>query len=556
MPNNLDLVRTTFLADSLGLGPHWIYNQEKLARLYPEGTLTLDNPHSSYHPKRSKGQFTHFGDQMLVLLRSLTPTQAWSFPIFQSTWLKSMASYDGYIDGATKDSLENLPATPGSTSNDLSGASRIFPLFLLNLELPELIRAARQQTEMTHGDPLVIDTAEFLTRTIQHLSDGKDLAAALEQSAAASYPALPAVDWLQKAKDAASRNTPNETAAEFGLTCHIPEAFPATIQYLYRWLNNGAEKSSHALLQILSENNLAGGDTSARAMPLAAILSAAGCPLPAELYSQLDHASEIDQLLSLLTPQPATPPFEKITFPGANGDHLDARLELPTGPIRATALFAHCFTCGKASRAATAISRQLADQGIATLRFDFTGLGNSDGDFANTSFLSNVDDLLAAADHLRQTHAAPSLLIGHSLGGAAVLAAAGRIPELTHVATIGAPAEPAHVTHLFEDGLDEIQEKGKATVTLAGRPFTIGQKFLTDLQDHNQPEQIAALRKNLLILHSPTDNIVGIENAGQIYSAAKHPKSFLSLPQSDHLLTDPTQADYVANLIATWFTSR
>ena len=550
--NTASILRAAFLADSLGLGSHWIYNQGKLNRLYPEGTFDFDDPRSNYHPNRNRGQFTHFGDQMLVLLRSLVASQKWSPSLTQEIFREAMANYDGYLDKATEDSLASFPKIPGSNANDLSGASRIFPLLLLELPLEELVVAARQQTEMTHGDPMVVDTAEFLVRTIDALKKETNLEVALTKAATANYTALPASKWLEQAKAAAEAGNLNQSASEFGLTCHIPEAFPTTFQYLFHWIAQGSEKSSQALLSILSANNLAGGDTSARAILIAALLVAAGCPLSHELYQKLHHSSSIDKLISLVSPPSKKLPFEKVSFSGANGDSLDARLELPSGPLKGTAIFAHCFTCGKTSQAATSISRALASFGIATLRFDFTGLGNSNGDFANTSFLSNIDDLIAASEYLRTHYQAPTLLVGHSLGGAAVLAAANRVPEVTHVATIGAPADPEHVTHLFEDDLSSIEEKGRATVKLAGRPFEIGKKFLDDLKEYNQPEKIAALKRNLLVMHSPSDSIVGIENAGQIYSAAKHPKSFLSLPEADHLLTNPAQATYVARIISTW----
>jgi len=243
---------------------------------------------------------------------------------------------------------------------------------------------------------------------------------------------------------------------------------------------------------------------------------------------------------------------ERITFAGSHGADLAARLDWPAGRPRAFALFAHCFTCSKESHAASRISRALADDGFAVLRFDFTGLGGSDGDFANTSFSSNIADLLAAADYLRARHEAPALLIGHSLGGAAVLAAAGRIAEARAVVTIGAPFEPAHVAHLVGDKIDDIQRIGAAEVRIGGRPFTIRREFLDDLETHNTAEAIARLGKALLILHAPGDRIVSIDNAAKIYSAARHPKSFVSLDDADHLLTRPRDARYVARVLAAW----
>ncbi len=243
---------------------------------------------------------------------------------------------------------------------------------------------------------------------------------------------------------------------------------------------------------------------------------------------------------------------EKFSFTGTDGQHLAARLERPRGRAHAVALFAHCFTCTKDIFAASRIAGGLAARGIAVLRFDFTGLGHSEGEFANTNFSSNVDDLVAAADHLRSAYEAPKIVIGHSLGGAAVLAAAGRIPEAVAVATIGAPAEPAHVEHLFQAARPEIEAKGAAEVLLAGRPFTIKKQFLEDIAATRLEAAIAGLRKALLVFHAPRDATVGIENAGRIFAAAKHPKSFVSLDDADHLLSRHEDAAYVAEVLAAW----
>ncbi len=245
---------------------------------------------------------------------------------------------------------------------------------------------------------------------------------------------------------------------------------------------------------------------------------------------------------------------EKLSFPGAAGDLLAARLDLPDGEPRAYALFAHCFTCTKDIFAAARIAGALADSGIAVLRFDFTGLGHSAGEFANTNFSSNVADLVRAADFLRSTRAAPMLLIGHSLGGAAILAAAPEIPEARAVATIGAPAGPAHVAQLFQETRPEIEARGEAEVLLAGRRFRIKKEFLEDISRHNLEPAIGTLRKALLVFHGPLDRTVGIENAGWIFSAAKHPKSFVSLDDADHLLSRKADAVYVAAVLAAWAT--
>lgn len=242
----------------------------------------------------------------------------------------------------------------------------------------------------------------------------------------------------------------------------------------------------------------------------------------------------------------------KITFDGADGAPLAARLETPGPAPAAFALFAHCFTCGKDSSAAVRIARALAARGIAVLRFDFTGLGQSGGDFANTTFSSNIADLVAAAAYLRERHQPPHLLIGHSLGGAAVIAAAHLLPEVRAVATIGAPSDASHVAHHFADHTDEIDAAGQAEVSLAGRRFIIKRQFIEDLQVQDQMQRIAQLKRALLVLHAPTDDIVGIDNAAKIFQVAKHPKSFVSLHNADHLLSRASDADYAATIIAAW----
>jgi len=243
---------------------------------------------------------------------------------------------------------------------------------------------------------------------------------------------------------------------------------------------------------------------------------------------------------------------EKVSFPGASGEMLAGRLELPEGPVRAYALFAHCFTCTKDIFAAARIAGELTNHGIAVLRFDFTGLGHSDGEFANTNFSSNVGDLVAAAAHLRGAYEAPKIMIGHSLGGAATLAAAGQVPEAVAVATIGAPAEPAHVQHLFQEARPEIEAQGEAEVLLAGRPFRIQKQFLEDIEATKLADAIGRLRKALIVFHGPHDKTVGIDNAAKIFGAAKHPKSFVSLDDADHLLSRREDAVYVATVLAAW----
>ena len=240
------------------------------------------------------------------------------------------------------------------------------------------------------------------------------------------------------------------------------------------------------------------------------------------------------------------------SFPGAHGAMLAARLDAPEGAARACALFAHCFTCGKDIFAAGQIARALVEHGIAVMRFDFTGLGHSEGEFANTNFSSNVGDLVAAADWLRREHAAPALLIGHSLGGAAVLAAAASVPEVRAVATVGAPSDPSHVTGLFREHVAEIEARGEALVQLAGRPFRIRREFLADAAEQNLREKVGQLGRALLVLHSPVDETVAIGNATSLFVNARHPKSFVSLDDADHLLRRRSDAVYAANMIAAW----
>lgn len=242
----------------------------------------------------------------------------------------------------------------------------------------------------------------------------------------------------------------------------------------------------------------------------------------------------------------------RLEFDGAHGAKLAARLDLPAGKIRAFALFAHCFTCSKDIPAARHIAGALSAEGIAVLRFDFTGLGGSGGDFSSTGFSSNVDDIKLAADFLRTNYEAPQLLIGHSLGGAAVLSVAADIPEVRAVVTIGAPSDADHVIHNFKGSVDEIREKGSGSVDLAGRSFTIRKEFLEDLEAQTVKDRTAKLGKALLVMHAPLDDTVGVGNATDIFVAAKHPKSFVSLDKADHLLTRGEDAAYAARVIAGW----
>lgn len=244
----------------------------------------------------------------------------------------------------------------------------------------------------------------------------------------------------------------------------------------------------------------------------------------------------------------------RLEFENSAGETLAGLLEMPerVDDVSSFALFAHCFTCGKDVAAASRISRALAAQGIAVLRFDFTGLGNSDGDFANTNFSSNVEDLLQAAKALQERYRAPQILIGHSLGGAAVLSAASRLESVNAVVTIGSPATAEHVAHLFKNQADQINQQGQATVVLGGREFSIKRQFLDDIDRYSSTGEIRNLNAALLVFHSPLDAIVSIDEAAKIYQAAKHPKSFISLDKADHLLSKAQDSEYVATMIASW----
>ena len=245
---------------------------------------------------------------------------------------------------------------------------------------------------------------------------------------------------------------------------------------------------------------------------------------------------------------------QKVTFRNDQGIELAGLLEIPADStqIRSYALFAHCFTCGKDIAAASRIARALTKFGIAVFRFDFTGLGNSDGDFGNTNFSSNVDDLLAAYQMLEQDFAAPQLLIGHSLGGAAVLSAANRMPQVKAVSTIGSPATADHLQHLFHYSMQELEANGKAEVSIGLRKFTIKKQLIDDLRQHTETEHIAHLRRPLMVFHSPIDKIVPVAEAAKIFIAAKHPKSYISLDDADHLLINARDAEFVAQTLAVW----
>ena len=245
--------------------------------------------------------------------------------------------------------------------------------------------------------------------------------------------------------------------------------------------------------------------------------------------------------------------YKKVFFKNKEGNELSGYLELPLNKEpHSFVLFAHCFTCNKNFFAVKNVARSLSEKGYGVLRFDFTGLGESEGDFSETTFSGNVEDLLSAAEFLEKEHSAPSLLVGHSLGGAAVILAAKQLPSVKAVATIGAPSSPEHVTHIMRSELAEIKEKGLAEVNVGGRNFTIKEQFLNDLNGREVQKMVAELKVSLLILHSPQDKVVEISNAEELYIAARHPKSFVTLDGADHLLTDRKDSEYTGNVIAAW----
>jgi ADP-ribosylglycohydrolase/pimeloyl-ACP methyl ester carboxylesterase len=534
-----------FIGDTLSLGVHWIYNPRHITRVIGRLSEPIDPIKGAdrYHPNRQRGQFTHFGDQALVLMRSIVASGGWSLADFKERWTALWDGYDGYLDGATKKTLQS----GSSDSNDLSGFARMAPLLIPLGPGPEedFVAAVRAQTRMSHGDPTNLEAGDFFARLTHRVLHGAGLEEGIEHALGFEYSELPARQWLEQARARLEDDADAGTVVkELGATCHIQDAYPSTLYLLLKY--------GSSLEAALIENAMAGGDSAARAMVLGAVLGArdGAEAIPARWLEIMEATPEIRQALGQVVHPPAG--RSKFEFPNQEGLTLAGALEAPDGEARGYAVFAHCFTCGKDIAAAARIARALARRGIAVLRFDFTGLGNSDGDFANTHFSSNVDDLVAAANALRSRYGAPALLIGHSLGGAAVLAAASRIAEVKGVVTIGAPAEPSHVAHLLEGSLQQIEEEGQAPVNLAGRTFTIRKDFLEDIEQHKLVQQIGALRRSLLVMHSPLDTVVGVDNARQIFEAAKHPKSFISLDKADHLLQERADSEFVAVVVAGW----
>ena len=533
----------TFVADSLSLGSHWIYNQSKIARAFPDGIKELTAPLSNFHQGKSAGEGTHYGDQMAWLQQHLEEHKQYDHEAWKATWLKRAGTYAGYKDAATNETMASQAETP-SNSNDLGGASRIAPLFDLGADLEETVTNAKAQTQLTHGDINVIESAEFFTRAVYAIKAGASFVDAFQTAAeTGSYSSLNPLDHLQAAKEA----DPNDhlaVAAGMGLTCHFPEAFPLTLYYA---IHHGA---SYA--ECISQNSLAGGDNSARAMILAFLFVARGESTDLAAIDVLaQNLKPVSDTPAPIEPIALTPGSHKVDIEGPNGT-LAGVIEIPEGEIQICAIFAHCFTCGKDFLPEKKITQALAKNGIATLRVDFSGLGKSGGKFEDSSFLTNVDDIYAAAHWLETNLQAPKLLVGHSLGGAAVLAASGNIASVQAVSTIGAPADPAHILHMLEEKLSEIEEKGIAVVKLAGRDFTIGRKFVDDVRNYDYIANLNSLPGHKLIMHSPSDDVVALKNAGEIYSALKHPKSFIALDGAAHLLTGEDDAKFAASMIAMW----
>jgi len=467
---------------------------------------------------------------------------------WKARWQEELLDYDGYLDSATKVTQQALQKglNTASESNDLAGAARIAPLLLAPNLLSESARveAARAQTAMTHGDAQVIDAAEYFMRLTCRILAGESMNQAMAHLRGRSFGDLPLEAWTQQAEDLLQMDT-TKALVKLGLNCHMEQCFPST---MYLLLKHGDD-----LQEALLENVMAGGDSAARGMILGMVLGARHtlAPLPSLWLEQMEKTAEIQVQLNDLR-RTQQEPSRKLEFPNAQGDMLAARLEHPEGEARAFAVFAHCFTCGKDIAAASRISRALSKQGYAVLRFDFTGLGNSDGDFSNSSFSSNIEDLIAAVGFLKEQYTAPDLLVGHSLGGAAVLAAATQLPDLKGVVTIGAPYEASHLRELLKPAIPELEAKGDAEIDLAGRSFHLKKQFLDDIDAHKPEELLKDMRADLLIFHSPVDTVVPINNAGNIFSAAKHPKSFISLNQADHLLQKSADSQSVADMIAAW----
>lgn len=548
--NNIESsVVGAFIGDSFSLPAHWNYNPTKIKRLYGRITNIAPLEENKYHTTRESGDFTHYGDQMLWLLEYVSRNGSFDAESFALYWSESMLDFDGYMDSATKNTLENHRAgkRAPSSSNDLAGASRMAPLLLAaNLkDENDLAEAARQQTAITHGDAQVVDAAEFFMRVLVRVLAGEELMGALRTVAKRDFAALPAVEWIRKA-DALMDVDTTAAIGILGQTCHVDHAFPATVYLL--------KKYAHSFEEAQIENVMAGGDSAARGILVGMILAAihGRARIPEQWISATRLMPQIVQSIDACLPVHRLGTL-KFGFQNRDGIRLSGRLETPDQKPIAVALFAHCFTCSKDIAAASRVTRELADLGFAVLRFDFTGLGNSDGDFSNTDFSANIEDLLDAAAAVESELEQPvELLVGHSLGGAAVLAVAAQISTVKGVATIGAPSEPAHVVHLFEEALPTLERDGVGEVELAGRRFQFRQSFVDDLTGHKSEEVLESLSTPALILHAPEDQTVDVDHARFLQQHLRGPASLVYLEGADHLLTKTRHAQFAAKMIALW----
>ena len=538
-------LKAALVADSLSLGAHWVYNQSKIARTFPDGIYTLTAPLSNYHKGKQAGDFTHYGDQAYWLQLFIDQAKGFNLDSWKSYWLENISNYTGYIDSASKDTAATSADSP-STSNDLAGAARIAALLDLDNSLEDTVAAARVQTQMTHGDSNVIDSAEFFVRAAFAVRAGSDFITALDHAAqTGDYQTLVAADFLVTAKNASAADHLT-VAAEMGLTCHFPEAFPLALYYL---IHHG-----DSFTDCISKNTLAGGDSSARAMLIALLFAARDQNLADTIDPLADQFNIESSASSQEAPKQqvaTTPGSHQVAIPSPSGA-LSGVIEIPVGDIDAYAIFAHCFTCGKDYLPEKKITQGLAKNGIATLRIDFSGLGKSSGKFEDSSFLTNIEDIEIAAKWLNEHYQSPSLLVGHSLGGTASLAVASKIPSVQAIATVGSPADPSHILHMLGDHLEEIAQNGKADVSFAGRIFTVSQRFVDDVRSYDYVKNLNELDGHKLIMHSTSDQTVELKNAGEIYTHLKHPKSFVALDGADHLLTDSADVEYTANIIALW----
>lgn len=543
-------ILASFIGDSFSLAPHWNYNPSKLARLYGRLVDFVPLPEDTYHKQREMGDFTHYGDQTLWLLQQISRNGHFDPDDFRLHWEEQIRGYDGYFDSASQDTLSNLRdglRHAPSESNDLAGASRIAPLLLAsNLkDESDLAEAARAQTRITHGDAQVVDAAEFFMRLTYRILAGEKLRPALRSIASRPFEALPAKQWVQEA-EAQLEQEPVKAIGNLGQTCHVDHALRSTIYLLLAFPDS--------LEDALIENAMAGGDSAARGMLVGMVLGAALGPsaLPERWITSTNAAESIQETIHQLSPVHRLG-TRKFDFENREGILLSGRLEMPEQAPKAIAVFAHCFTCSKEIAAASRITREMARNGFAVLRFDFTGLGNSDGDFANTGFSANIEDLLDAVAAVELYLKKPvSLLVGHSLGGAAVLSAASKLTQIKGVATIGAPADPGHVTHLFAEALPTLEEKGEADVKLAGRTFTIRQSLVEDLNNREHAETFKALTCPVLLLHSPKDQTVDVQHATFLEQQLGGLTSRMYLPGADHLLTQKSDAEFAAKVIALW----